>query len=187
MGKHSKPSKRRQHKKKNSYRHKNRKIERQSLIQSNHTISKANITAKTNCLDVNETTCKNVPTHLKESKPKSSGRRKKHVKKTFKLKTFILLLLEIIAVCSIIYSGYRIYIWYQDSSNLEQEINKISDNTNVQEINDTENVTVVESDEDKENPYWDYIKMKLIDVDFSELEKTNSDVVRLDTSKRNKH
>ena len=187
MGKHSKTSKRKQHKKKNSYRHRNRKIQRQNLMQANHTIQKTDINANSNYLNVIGTTSPNVSTHLKENKSKVSRKRKKHVKKTCKPKAFILFLLEVIAICSIIYSGYRIYIWYQDSSNLEEEINKVSDNTNVQEINDTENVTVVESDEDKENPYWDYIKMKLIDVDFAELEKTNSDVVRLDTSKRNKH
>ena len=187
MGKHSKRSNRKQYKNKNSYRHKNRKIERQNLIQANHAMQKNNTNTETNCLNVNETTSKNVSTHLKENETKSSRRRKKHAKKTFKLKTFILFLLEMIAICLIIYSGYRIYIWYQDSSSLEQEISNIANTVDIQETNDTENVTIVKSDEDKSNPYWDYIQMKLIDVDFSELEKINPDVARLDTSKWNKH
>ena len=36
--------------------------------------------------------------------------------------------------------------------------------------------TIIESTEDAANPYWDYIKMNLIDVNFSELEDINSDV-----------
>lgn len=131
-----------------------------------------------------KTIVKHAPSHLKENTVKEPHKKRNNQKKK---KKFFFILLELIAICLIAYSGYRIYLWYRDSSNLEQEINKISDIINVQEINDTENVTVVKSDEDKENPYWDYIKMNLIDVDFSELEKTNSDIVRLDTSKRNKY
>lgn len=114
---------------------------------------------------------------------------KHHKKRTSRKKKnkFIFIFLEIISICLIIYSGYNIYIWYCDSSKSEEEINNISNNVDVQEINDTKDTTIVESKEDKENPYWDYIKMKLIDVDFSDLKKTNSDVVRLDTSKWHKY
>lgn len=152
MGKHSKPSRREQHK-------------------NSKTV-------------VNKTTVKRAPSHLKETKVRKTHKKRSYQKNKKKL---LFVLLELIIICLIVYSGYHIYLWYRDSSNLEQEINKISNNTNVQEINDTENVTILESDEANGNPYWDYIKMNLIDVNFSELEKTNSDVSRLDTSKWNQY
>lgn len=179
MGKHSKLSKRKQkQKRKNSYRHKNRSVYRQYPNQLNNAMTNTN-ELKDKTAIVNKTTAKSRPSHLKESTSKNISRRK-HSKErtpTKKKGTLFINLLEIICICLVVYSGYRIYIWYQDSSNLEQEISEIVDNTNIQEINDTEDVTIIESNEDLSNPYWDYINMKLIDVDFSELEKTNSDVV----------
>ena len=133
---------------------------------------------------VNKTTAKQATSHLKEDTTKKSHKKKNSQKKKQK---FFFVLLELLAIGLIAYSGYRIYLWYHDSSNLEQEINKISDIANISEIDDTKKVTVVESDENKENPYWDYIKIKLIDVDFSDLQKTNSDIARLDTGKWNKY
>lgn len=117
------------------------------------------------------------------------SKKKFHKKKTSakKKNKFIFILLEIISICLIIYSGYNIYIWCCDSSKSEEEINDISNSIDVQEIPDTKATTIIKSKEDKKNPYWDYIKMKLINVDFSELNKTNSDVVRLDTSKWHKY
>ena len=106
--------------------------------------------------------------HSKTTKKEQHKKKKNHL---------LITLLEIVCICLVIYSSYRIYVWYRDSSNMEQEIDNISEVTDVQEVNDTENVTIVKSKEKKENPYWDYIKMKLIDVDFSKLEKTNSDAV----------
>lgn len=181
MGKHSKTSKRKQHKKnKNSYRHKNRSLQRQYLEQSNPKTNTTNIAhIGKNEPTVDTTVAKHAPSHLKENSSKEKSiKRKKYKKRKFKKKknNIFLRLMEIICIGLIIYSGYRIYLWYCDNINIEQEINNIADSANVQEVDDTENVTIVKSDEDKSNPYWDYIKMKLIDVDFSELEKTNSDV-----------
>ena len=59
------------------------------------------------------------------------------------------------------------------------EIEKI---TIIQEVKETEenteNIEVIEPTEEipKFNPYWDYIKMNLIDVDFSSLHEVNNDI-----------
>lgn len=112
--------------------------------------------------------------HSKKQEHKIFSKKRLYKKK--KKRNLFIILLEIICVCLIIYSIYHIYLWYQDNTNMEQEINELSNSVEIDEINDTEDVTVVKSNEDKSNPYWDYIKMNLINVDFSELEKTNSDV-----------
>ena len=86
-------------------------------------------------------------------------------------------LFEVIAILLIIYASIHLYKWYQDSSNIDKEYNDISNITATQEVDDSNDVKIIESNESKTSPYWDYIKMKLINVDFSELEKLNSDVV----------
>lgn len=44
-------------------------------------------------------------------------------------------------------------------------------------VEDTEETEIIEQEEVPEfNPYWDYIKMNLIDVDFSELKEMNSSI-----------
>ncbi len=79
------------------------------------------------------------------------------------------------------YSLFNIIVWYKDSKRIEEINDELISNVKVVEVKDDENVTVIENDKvnnnDKSNPYWDYIKMDLIDVDFSLLKKTNSDTV----------
>ena len=106
-----------------------------------------------------------------------------------KWKNIILILIIITSSITLLISIFNIIKWKIDSDKTNYEITNIQENINVEEIQDTENTEIIEPiiEVPKENPYWDYIKMKLIDVDFSELEKTNSDVARLDTGKRNKH
>lgn len=84
----------------------------------------------------------------------------------------------VIFVClvSIVFSAYKIYIWYKDSHDIQTYTDEINNSVEITEVTDDENVKIVKSSEEKSNPYWDYIKMNLIDVDFSELEKTNKDV-----------
>lgn len=93
-------------------------------------------------------------------------RRKKNLIFFFILTIFILLL---------VYALFNIIIWLKDSKSTKDEVNEIN---NVVTITETaqENEKVIESKEEKSSPYWDYIKMNLIDVDFSELKKVNTDV-----------
>ena len=74
----------------------------------------------------------------------------------------------------LVFSAFKIFNWSKDSTSISNEIADISNIVSVQESVGEE--TIVESTEDKANPYWDYIKMNLIDVDFSELSSINSDV-----------
>lgn len=54
---------------------------------------------------------------------------------------------------------------------------KILDMTEIKETDNQEGEEIYNAPEEKDNPYWDYIKMNLINVDFTELKKTNSDVL----------
>lgn len=97
------------------------------------------------------------------------------IKKVRKLKkkNCILALLLLISTSTFIYSAINFIDWQKDN---------VITNDNIENIN--QNVTITESDEGEEvNPetenkdsiYWSYMKMNLINVDFSELKKENSD------------
>ena len=92
-------------------------------------------------------------------------------KKKFNFFTFILI---VVFIGLLVFSAFKIFNWSKDSTSISNEIADISNIVSVQESVGEE--TIVESTEDKANPYWDYIKMNLIDVDFSELSSINSDV-----------
>lgn len=88
----------------------------------------------------------------------------------------IFMFLLLIFTSLLIYSVIQIFKWFKDSSALKKEIANINEIVTVTETTEEENTEIVESKEEKSNPYWDYIKMNLIDVDFRELKKVNSDV-----------
>ena len=79
------------------------------------------------------------------------------------------------------YSGARILLWSNDARSTEKQIEKINNEVNVEEVKDTSETIIVnppkEEEVQRENPYWDYIKMNLINVDFSKLKSINSDTV----------
>lgn len=79
------------------------------------------------------------------------------------------------------YSGAKILLWSNDARSTEKQIDEINNEVNVEEVNDTEDTIIVnppkEEEIQRENPYWDYIKMNLINVDFSKLKSINSDTV----------
>ena len=49
--------------------------------------------------------------------------------------------------------------------------------TNIKEKEDNENTELINAPEDKNNDYWNYIKMNLLEVDFNDLLTKNSDTV----------
>lgn len=89
----------------------------------------------------------------------------------------LLYFIALICIGAIIYAGVNIFSWFKDSNDIEEITQDILDKVDISEIKDGDDVQVVESDEKKGSPYWEYIKMSLLDVDFSELKKTNDEVV----------
>lgn len=96
-----------------------------------------------------------------------------------KIKWKNLITLVIFIVCFIILciSIYNIISWYIDNNNTNNEIEEINKNVTINEVKDTDDTQIIQnSDIDESDPYWDYIKMNLIDVDFEELKNTNNEV-----------
>ena len=109
---------------------------------------------------------------------KSSEVKVKNKKRLFLRKELIYLLLIIFLVFGA-YSGINLIKWSMDAKNTEKQINEINTSTEVKEVNDTIDTVIVNppKKENKKNPYWDYIKMNLINVNFKDLKKINNDTV----------
>ena len=96
-----------------------------------------------------------------------------------KWKNIILILIFLILFITLNISIYNIKKWKLDSNKTNEEINTIQENTNIEEVKDNKGTEIIKQAKKipKENPYWDYIKMNMIDVNFDNLKKINSDVV----------
>ena len=96
-----------------------------------------------------------------------------------KWKNIILILMFLILFITLNISIYNIIKWKLDSNKTNEEINTIQENTNIEEVKDNKGTEIIKQAEKipKENPYWDYIKMNMINVNFDNLKKINSDVV----------
>ena len=110
---------------------------------------------------------------------------KKEKEKSKKKKKIINIILTVIALISLgtaLYSIYNIYKWKVDNDKTKAQVSDLQDKTDIKEEvvdNNSDNVEVIEQEEEipKSNPYWDYIYMPLIDVDFKELKAANKDTV----------
>ena len=94
-----------------------------------------------------------------------------------KLKTF-LIVFSILCSITLVYSIYNIIVWRLDSNKTNNQIEEIQEEIPIIEIEDNDNTEIIEQEEEipKSNPYWDYIGMNMIDVNFSELKNINNDV-----------
>lgn len=97
----------------------------------------------------------------------------KRIKKLTKIFTYILIF---IIVLLLILSLYKIVIWFKDNKNTN-DIEKELSNIEITEVIDNENTEIVNEPEDKFDPYWDYIKIPLMSVDFTDLEEKNKNTV----------
>jgi len=84
-----------------------------------------------------------------------------------------ILILGIICFIMLCVSIYEIITWKQDSIKTNKQIEEIGD-----VVKEDDSGELVQTEEiPKFDPYWDYIKMNLIDVDFNSLKQTNSETV----------
>ena len=100
-------------------------------------------------------------------------------KKRYKLKwkNLIALIIFLIAFIFLIKSGIDLINYFIDTNKTNDEIKEIEDAVKIEEVPDSEATEIIEQTEDipKDNPYWDYIKMNLINVNFDELLKINNE------------
>ena len=101
------------------------------------------------------------------------------MKKMKKLKkmNFTMLILVLLSTGILIFSSIKIVSWLKDNKNIDKQIENIKKNTKINNVKDNENTEIIEADVPKSDPYWDYIKMNLMSVDFKELKKINKDTV----------
>jgi len=100
--------------------------------------------------------------------------------KKLKFKWINLILIIIILICIIMFltSLYEIIIWKKESSKIEEQIKELHQMVEIEEVIENEETDVevtIQEEITESSPYWDYINMNLINVDFSELQNINSD------------
>ena len=116
--------------------------------------------------------------HSKGRKNKKLNKKlsRKQIRKMQTKRNIVFFFVIFIFLSLLIYSLIQILNWFKDTRKIKDEMIQINEVVTITETSEEKNVKVVESKEEKSSPYWDYIKMNLMDVDFSELKKTNSDV-----------
>lgn len=103
------------------------------------------------------------------------------MKKNKKIKwiNIIIILVFIGSIIGLITSSINIYKWKKDSNNIKEQIDNVQEIIKIEETIDNENTVIVEQDEEiqEASPYWDYVNMNMIYVDFNELKQINSNVI----------
>ena len=105
---------------------------------------------------------------------------KSRVLKKKKIKLMLFSLLFIIFAVGLIISLLEIFFWSNDNKNILKLSDDIIRNTDIKTVDDDKNTEIIEDEslkDDKNNSYWKFIKMPLIDVDIDELIKRNNDTV----------
>lgn len=93
-------------------------------------------------------------------------------------KHIVALLLLIFFLTAFTISIINITKWMLDSNTTNTQIEEIQNIVTIEESSDNENTEIIEQEPKEENnPYWDYIKINLINVDFQELKSTNNQTV----------
>jgi len=100
-------------------------------------------------------------------------------KKRLKIKWKNIIALFIILLCLLVlFISITDFIkWKLDSNKIEQQIEQIQEIVEIEDVNEEKTeVEIIEQVEEipKANPYWDYIKMNLINIDFNQLKNINS-------------
>lgn len=101
--------------------------------------------------------------------------KKNKIKKKLRLKKEVLIvILFLIPIPILIYSTYNIINYLIDSPKTKQIITTIIEETEITDYESTE-AEIIETEEKPNTPYWNFIKMNLIDVNFEELKKINNE------------
>lgn len=103
----------------------------------------------------------------------------KKKKLKLKWKNLFVLLTLLLSIIVFTISVINIIKWNFENKKISDEIKHIYEEINTTESVDNENTKIIESTNQisSSDPYWEYIKMNLIDVDFSKLKNFNSDTI----------
>ena len=99
-------------------------------------------------------------------------------KKNSKRVTSQILILLLMLACATVFtfSFIKIVEWYRDNRATESVIDQTQKDANLSENSDKADI-LGEDGANKDDPYWSFIKMDLLQVDFSKLKQRNSDTV----------
>lgn len=103
----------------------------------------------------------------------------KKVRKKLKKKDKIIWgIIFIVSLGGFVFSMYNIIIWFNDGNSINKQMDEVLKKIEIKEMDDTDNTEIIKPTQEieKDNPYWDYIKMNLIDIDFADLKKVNGDI-----------
>lgn len=99
-------------------------------------------------------------------------------KKKLILKKWIRVTLLIIFLIIFIFSLFKIFLWKKDGDKTKKVKEDIIQTIEpVEEKAIEENTEIINPPDDKDNDYWNYIKMNMLSVNFNELKKKNKDTV----------
>ena len=101
----------------------------------------------------------------------------KRRKKKLRFRKWVIVVFLIFFLSIFSFSAYQVYSWHNDNKKIETIADDVVKKTKVKEKEDTENTENVNPPDNKDNDYWNYIKMSLLEVDFNELLAKNSDTV----------
>lgn len=104
--------------------------------------------------------------------------KKEIIKKMTKRQYFWIIIL-LISLLILSFAGFKILSWEQDNKKTSKQIEEIDKTINVEEIPASNKDTLVNEPkkDDKNNDYWNYIKLPLINVNFNDLLNKNPDTV----------
>ena len=85
------------------------------------------------------------------------------IKKKINISNILMFILFVIALITLIYCVYKIINWQSDNIKVKKIEDKITDLDITKEVKDNDKTNNVNPPEDKFDPYWDYIKMNLLE------------------------
>lgn len=126
-----------------------------------------------------QTPKKKKKTSNKTQKNKKTTRTLSRVsrKKKRKLRLWVWATLFFIGFLCLLFAGFKLVQWAQDNKSTSLQNEKIKEETKVKKIPASEKDEMINPPDDKDNDYWNYMKLPLMSVDFNELKKKNSDTV----------
>lgn len=103
--------------------------------------------------------------------------KKERKKKKLRFRKWVIVVFLIFFLSIFLLSASKVFNWFNDNNKVDNITEDILENVKVKEKKDNENTENINPPEDKWNDYWDYIKMNLLEIDFNQLLKRNSDTV----------
>lgn len=102
---------------------------------------------------------------------------KKRRKKKLRFRKWVIVVLFIFFLSILFFSGYKIYLWCFDNKKINSINDNVLDNVKIKEKMDSNNTEFINPPDNKDNDYWNYIKMNLLGVNFKNLINKNKDTV----------